>query len=209
MSGGINMLFEHTANAVFGIDKSGQVNFWNGACEKLLGYSKKEVHGKRCYNLLCGNDIRGNVVCQKGCMIPKTLTNSNPINDFDLVIKKSSGKSILVNIGAYYNTDKSSDNEISVYFSMRHIDCVKLIHRISNGSYENDVSGTAALQYKLTSRETRILELAADGMKTEKIADHLSISIQTVRNHFKNIYPKLNVHSRAEAVCLVLRENLI
>ena len=52
----------------------------------------------------------------------------------------------------------------------------------------------------LTPREDEILGLIARGFRTKEIADQLEISSQTVQTHVRNIYEKLHVRSRAEAV---------
>lgn len=54
-------------------------------------------------------------------------------------------------------------------------------------------------EYNLTKREHKILELLIDGLSYKEIADKCFISIQTLNSHIKNIYTKLDVHSRAEA----------
>jgi DNA-binding NarL/FixJ family response regulator len=61
----------------------------------------------------------------------------------------------------------------------------------------------------LTVREKDILLLITQGMTNEAMADKLFISIQTVRNHIKNIYEKLQVHSRAQVVVKAFKEKLI
>ena len=52
----------------------------------------------------------------------------------------------------------------------------------------------------LTDRELEVLRLVAIGQSNEAIAETLVISIETVKKHLKNIYGKLDVHSRLEAV---------
>lgn len=52
----------------------------------------------------------------------------------------------------------------------------------------------------LTKRELEVLVLAARGMSNRKIADYLSLSQGTVKRHLANIYPKMGVGSRGEAV---------
>jgi DNA-binding NarL/FixJ family response regulator len=52
----------------------------------------------------------------------------------------------------------------------------------------------------LTIREEEILVLLTKGYSNKEIADYLSLSIETVRSHLKNIYTKMHVRSRAEAV---------
>jgi DNA-binding NarL/FixJ family response regulator len=52
----------------------------------------------------------------------------------------------------------------------------------------------------LTRRETEILEQIATGKSRKRIAEELYIDLETVKSHIKNIYHKLNVHSKADAI---------
>lgn len=52
----------------------------------------------------------------------------------------------------------------------------------------------------LSERELDVLRLLATGMSNPEIADQLFIATSTVRSHLKNIYGKLNVHKRWDAV---------
>jgi DNA-binding NarL/FixJ family response regulator len=52
----------------------------------------------------------------------------------------------------------------------------------------------------LTRRETEILEQIATGKSRKRIADELFIDLETVKSHIKNIYHKLDVHSKADAI---------
>lgn len=52
----------------------------------------------------------------------------------------------------------------------------------------------------LTRRETEILEQVANGKSRSKIAKEMFIDLETVKSHIKNIYAKLNVHSREDAI---------
>jgi DNA-binding NarL/FixJ family response regulator len=53
---------------------------------------------------------------------------------------------------------------------------------------------------ELTERETEVLALIAQGRTNEDIADALFLSLKTVRNHVSNIFSKLQVADRAQAV---------
>ena len=52
----------------------------------------------------------------------------------------------------------------------------------------------------LSMRELEVLRLLADGLESNEIAERLVIAVDTARKHIKNIYSKLDVHSRWEAI---------
>ncbi len=59
---------------------------------------------------------------------------------------------------------------------------------------------TAALVEPLTERELQVLRLLNTHLSSTEIAERLCISVNTVRFHVKNVYQKLNVHRRSDAV---------
>ena len=62
---------------------------------------------------------------------------------------------------------------------------------------------------KLTARELEILKLAAMGMNNKDIGRELNISLRTVKYHLVEVFSKLNVSSRTEAVITGLRAGLL
>lgn len=64
-------------------------------------------------------------------------------------------------------------------------------------------------KFDLSNREMEILLLMTEGFSNEIIAEKLFISEQTVKNHLKRIYEKLNVHSRTQAVIKAFKFNLV
>jgi len=65
--------------------------------------------------------------------------------------------------------------------------------------------GDAPGMEHLTQREREVLDGLAQGWLYKEIADRLGISVETARKHLKNIYRKLEVSSRTEAVVKYLR----
>lgn len=63
--------------------------------------------------------------------------------------------------------------------------------------------------YQLTEREISVLERLVEGDDYRQIADTLFISLFTVRAHLRNIYDKLHVHSKSQAVAKALQEHLL
>lgn len=69
-------------------------------------------------------------------------------------------------------------------------------------------SGRAA-HNDLTEREREVLGLLAEGLSNAGIADRLTVSIHTVRNHVANLSAKLGAHSKLEALSIAVREGLL
>lgn len=63
--------------------------------------------------------------------------------------------------------------------------------------------------YALTEQETSILRLLTEGHHYKTAARELGISVHTVSFHLRNIYAKLQVHSKSEAVAKALRQGLV
>jgi DNA-binding NarL/FixJ family response regulator len=63
--------------------------------------------------------------------------------------------------------------------------------------------------YNLTPHETRILKLLVEGHTYKTAAAELKSSINTIAFHMQNIYRKLQVHSKSEAVAKALRNHLV
>ena len=80
----------------------------------------------------------------------------------------------------------------------------KMMRRLT--SHTNPISRTLEL---LSEREFDVLRLAARGLPNKEIARRLGLSIRTVHSHLANIFTKMQVGSRTEAVLLALREGMI
>ena len=63
--------------------------------------------------------------------------------------------------------------------------------------------------FKLTVREVEVLDQLSRGIKYNDIADNLFLASKTVRKHVENIYIKLQVHSKLEAIAIAKSNNLI
>lgn len=61
----------------------------------------------------------------------------------------------------------------------------------------------------LTPQETQVLQLLADGYSYGNVGSRMAISVNTVRTYIRNVYEKLHVHTKSEAVSQGLRRGLI
>jgi len=60
----------------------------------------------------------------------------------------------------------------------------------------------------ITNRENEILRLLVEGLSNAEIAQRLNVSLNTVASHLKNLYPKLNVSSRAQAAAYAVAHGI-
>ena len=63
--------------------------------------------------------------------------------------------------------------------------------------------------FNLSDREQQILACLVKGMSYKLIASACLVSLDTVRSHIKNIYEKLHVHSKSEAVLAAIKGNIV
>ena len=81
------------------------------------------------------------------------------------------------------------------------------------GSFSSDVTRVLAasdrvavgVEARFTDREAEVAALMADGRTNAEIADALSLSVFTVKNHVSSILMKLHAQSRTEAAAIILR----
>jgi len=70
-------------------------------------------------------------------------------------------------------------------------------------------SSSKTESFNLSDREKEILSCLVKGMSYKLIADACFISIDTVRGHIRNIYEKLHVHSKGEAVAKAIKGRIV
>ena len=95
----------------------------------------------------------------------------------------------------------------------------RYIHRLRLAFSQTTTSEASALHVSarntqplvepLSERELEILELVAAGKSNEEIAQTLIIALGTVKKHINNIYGKLGVHSRTQALAQAKALNLL
>jgi DNA-binding CsgD family transcriptional regulator len=87
-----------------------------------------------------------------------------------------------------------------------HVDIRLGLH---NEGFELQVSFPLEAPVQITAREREVLHWLGEGLANKEIADRMSVSPRTVNFHLDNIYSKLGVNSRTEAVLYAVRHHLI
>jgi PAS domain S-box-containing protein len=220
----MDSLFQALANSADGafvIDEDQRITYWNQAAQDVLGYAPDEVVGRACYEILGGRGDRGQTICRHNCYVAAIAATSSPVNSYDTRVRTKSGDLRWVNVSIL--TFRASDNSAplvvhlfrdatqkreSEEFTQQVLDAARRMRAGDFSAPSSPVSVTPPAQ-DLTDREREVLSLLAQGLSTRDIAQTLSISPSTARNHIQNIFHKLNVHSRLEAVTFALEHGLV
>lgn len=203
----IQQMFDDSGDAVFGIDRLRRIVYANAAFCQVLGREPGEIRGRPCYGVLCADDLSSRRFCNSRCPIAREALQNQPMQNFDLILTRSDGDRCWVNVGVYSAPEGTAGvGEPRVYFALRTVNGHRLIQKLASEMHK---ARTPAPSSALTPRETEILALTAHGQDTAGISHELAIAPQTVRNHFKNIFSKLDVRSRSQAVALALQRQLV
>jgi PAS domain S-box-containing protein len=208
LDGPLAILLDRTGDGAFATDSNGVIVGWNTAAERLLGYSAREAKGRSCCQILDGYDASGNRLCYAGCQISTLLKREEPVQSFEMRTRTKSGRPLWLSISVL-STSVDRDASLTIHL-VRDITATKelltLVHERldGNGTAHNGATGAG----DLTRRELEILRLLTEGLNTAGAAERLHVSRATVRNHVQNIFAKLGVHSRLEAVAYATKHRL-
>ena len=157
--------------------------------------------------MFSGQDTEGNRLCYQGCHVMALVRMDEPVQHFDMRTRTKAGRPIWLNMSVL--TTMNGGERLTVHL-FRDVTATKelltLIHeRLSAAPAADEPAGPAG---GLSRRELEVLHLMTQGLNTAAIAERLHVSRATVRNHAQNIFAKLGVHSRLEAVAFAAKHRL-
>jgi len=208
LEGPFAIVLDRTGDGAFVTDPSGVIVDWNTAAERLLGYTAREAKGRSCCQILDGYDAFGNRLCYAGCQVSTTLKRQEPVRAFEMRTRAKGGRPLWLSVSVLATAANGTPG-LTIHL-MRDVTATKerltLVHERldGNGRARNGTNGAG----DLTRRELEVLRLLTEGLNTRGAAERLSVSRATVRNHVQNIFAKLGVHSRLEAVAYATRQRL-
>lgn len=85
----------------------------------------------------------------------------------------------------------------------------KLFGQIARGEDKKVALGHKRGEERLTEREIEVLQLIAQGMSNQEMAQKLYLSEKTVKNHLTNIFRKINVTDRTQAVLYAIKHKIV
>ena len=192
-----------TAEAALATDCKGKIVAWNKGAERLLGYTARQVTGKRCYDILRGTDSFGNRFCDTTCPLVNMAHRHEAVRDFELNLSTAKSEIVRASVSVAFLPARAP-SKFTIIQTLKP-------RPPENGAQEPHTSAplTPKPSIPLTPREINVLRLLADGKSTGEIAKLLFISVDTARNHIKHILRKLKAHNRLEALVLARRDRLL
>lgn len=203
----LHQLFSLTPDAVFAIDETYHIIFHNSAFSQILQCPATQISGHKCHEVLCGRALDGQRFCDSDCRVARATVCGRAVENFDLVISKPDKQLVWLSIGACA-LPQPVENAAAI-FVLRPVSAIHATSGFAGSPLLFKEPSPSEKTDTLTHRERQILKLLADGLGTEAIAHALHISQITVRRHLQNIFTKLDVHTRTEAVCFAFRNHLL
>lgn len=197
-------------DGAFVIGAEGRILVWNRAAEKILGYAADEAVGRQCWDMFAGSDDDGNRLCYRGCHVMTLVKMGEIVQNFDMRTRTKAGRPVWLNISVLPVPVEKHGSTLTVHL-FRDITATKelvtLVHERLSAAAAG--SGRPAAADSLTRRELEVLRLVAAGANTKVAAAKLHVSPSTIRNHAQNIFGKLGVHGRLEAVAYAMKHRLL
>ena len=182
------------SEAAFSIDASRRIKSWNAAAERLVGYDQAEVLGRSCSEVLKLCPLSGNGSCQSHCSAISNARRGRGTDSFQAAVQTRSGAMKPVDVCTLIA--RTATGESRVVHIMREADVQSIIPVNSLTARRQE----GLIRPSLTRRELEVLKLLAAGYSTEEVANTLSISPITARNHVSSVIEKLEVRTRLQAV---------
>ena len=195
---------------------------WNQAAERILGYSSDQVLGRRCYEVVTGLAPGGfTPECLLGCPSLRSLRGGEIPNAVTMLMLCESGERKAVSLTPMIVAPPGEDAPFLIHLfdepaeeeeGEQAADSLRSELREQGADVVSDApaaDSTSAGFGRLTQRELEVLRLVAAGWSTQRIAESLSISPHTVRNHVRHFRGKLNATTKLDAVVTGIRLGIL
>jgi PAS domain S-box-containing protein len=205
---GLEQALARAGDGVFAVGPEGHVLLWNRSAEKILGWSATEVMGRPCCDIFTGLDNHGNRLCYQGCHVMSLVKLGESVQHFDMQTRTKAGRPVWLNISILEAPSGSAARTLAIHF-FRDVTATKELLRVVGERLQAPAAPSPEAETILSRRELEVLRLMAGGANTKALAERLHVSPATIRNHAQNIFTKLGVHSRLEAVAYATQHRLV
>jgi PAS domain S-box-containing protein len=210
------------ADGVYAVDNEQRITYWSPSAEKILGHKAADAIGKYCYEFMLGEDYDRQPFCRRDCPTMVAARRGRGVPAYDICSRTRSGREMWISISIIPAAGRSQDGPVAIHLfrdvtdrrlsealARQTLDAVRGFmesSRLSGDSVERPAPAPAP---RLSARELEVLGRLSQGDSTTELAENLSISVATARNHMDRVMRKLGVHSRLKAVVRAAKLGLI
>lgn len=193
------------------------VHINDAACRLLDIDDARSVLGQHCYQVVRGRKMNGAPLCEAGCAVAEEVHRGGAPDTFSMMLPVgahrangdavSSSDRLPVDVSCVVVHPQDSHGDALLLHLLRNVQQAQAALRFATsvaeqaGRFLTEATAESPI-HGLTNQERRVLTLIARGMDTAAVAEALSLSKSTVRNHTQHILKKLGCHSRLEAVAM-------
>jgi PAS domain S-box-containing protein len=200
-----------SSDGLFVTDEDQRIVAWTPSAEAALGHRAADVIGRRCYEVIAGTDICSHPVCRPGCTAVTNASRGRTTASYDVAALDSDGQRVWVNNSIMLSREDAGGGPLLIHLFRRRKAPPSEQPAAEPSQPRPRMRGPArrgGLQ-PLSRRELETLRMLAAGQTTAEIADALTISRYTARNHINNLLRKLGARNRIEGLLLAAERHLI
>ncbi|HXF81723.1 MAG TPA: LuxR C-terminal-related transcriptional regulator [bacterium] len=205
-------LVDGTGDPAFAVDAAQTIVAWNRAAAEFFAVAAPEALGRDCGQLIGGRNRDGHIVCTALCPFRLAMRRGERLAAMEVQVRPPGRPPVWVRMSSiifpgpdpcviHLLHDATDDHNREAFVQQ----VMQAASALSGARAARGGNGPPVL---LSPREMEILRLLARGAGTREIAQSLSISVATVRNHIQQIMTALRAHSRLEAVVKAMQRGL-
>jgi len=204
----LDQALARAGDGAFVIGTDGRIVLWNRSAERILGYAARDVLGRACCDIFTGYDDDGNRLCYQGCHVLSLVRMDEAVQSFDMRMRTKAGQPVWINV-SILSTNGERGAPLTIHLFRDVTASKELLALVHERLAPRPAGGAKGPEPTVLSRrELEVLQLMTKGLNTKATAERLHVSRATVRNHVQNIFGKLGVHSRLEAVAYAAEQRL-
>jgi DNA-binding CsgD family transcriptional regulator len=194
------------AEPAFAVNGNQQIVAWNDAAERLLGVRADNVIGLRCFEALEAFDT---ALCLDCSLCPASAMRVRPAAPACEApapqVERAERRMRLTSLAAH-----TTSGQARIVHLLREAPAHDTSRPLASALVNPEASGGRRPRPSaLTQRELEVLRLLSAGHSTDEIAEELSITRITARNHVNKLLDKLGANSRLQAVVIASQLRLI
>ena len=219
-TGDLLRMLARSSDGVFATDADQRIVFWSESAGELLHHPAAYALGKRCYQVILGRDYEDHPFCRSNCPTIRAVRRGSSVANFDIACPHGDNQ-VWLNVSIVPVRVNGRKGPMAIHM-VRDVSGRRQAERLARAvqgivdQFSTDGNGVEERSGlhpppdpSLTRRESEVLQLLAEDLTTEELAERLAVSRVTVRNHIQHLLAKLGVHSRLEAILSGTRHGLI